>query len=143
MTGYQRMIDEAHTYLSPCVTYGHALLDGEQRWDGSDLKDSAKGWTSYSWTRIAARSALENAGGCIVVDVGKEEVYETCAKPVPCMTDFILDREPRVYETAHGYMVRVTPETYQVRPVRPATAWPRRCTCRWTPPRRSAASSTP
>ena len=115
-TDYERMIDRAHTHLSPRATYGHDVLDGGQRWSGNDLKGKARMWASYHWTRCAATAALMKAGGECVYDLSQKNL-KIAALPVQCLTDILLDRdETTVWQTADGYVARVDGPA-----VRPAT----------------------
>ena len=118
-TDYDRMIDRAHTHLSPRATYGHDVLDGWQRWSGSDLGRKARMWGSYYWTRCAATAALAEAGGECVYDASRNHL-KIAALPVQCLADILLDRDKTpVWQTADGYVARV--DSSRGPAVRPAT----------------------
>ena len=102
-TAFERMIDHAHSYLPPRAAYGHDVLDGVQRWSGSDLRGEAGYWgASYDRTRGAAYGALAAAGGECVYDLSQRGL-KVAALPIA------RDRtgEVIVWQTASGYVARV------------------------------------
>ena len=123
-TDYARMIDRAHTHLSPRATYGHNVLDGWQRWSGSDLGRKARMWGSYYWTRCAATAALAEAGGECVYDLSQNG-RKIAALPVHSRRALDGRDITAVWQTADGYVARVDkspePKIMSETDVRPAT----------------------
>ena len=63
----QTVITLACASLPDRAQYARAVIEGDQRWSGADLKGKAKRFgAGYARQRSRARTALFNAGGCIV-----------------------------------------------------------------------------
>ena len=81
--------------------YARDVIEGYQRWSGSDLRGKARKFgAGYARQRTRARTALFDAGGMILaVDHGRH------VTAVPVGTD---DYGRAIYQTPNGVAVQVT-----------------------------------
>jgi hypothetical protein len=64
---YEAVIQTALNKLSSRATYQRAVITGDQRWSGADLRGKAKRFGyQYAQARKIAKSALREAGGDII-----------------------------------------------------------------------------
>lgn len=97
----QTILTLACASLPPRARYARDVIEGYQRWSGSDLRGKARKYgAGYARQRTRARTALFAAGGMILaVDRGRH------VTAVPVGTD---DYGNAVYATPSGTAVQVT-----------------------------------
>ncbi len=99
----QTVITLACASLPVRAQYARAVIEGDQRWSGADLRGKARKFgAGYARQRSRARTALFNAGGCIVaIDRGLN------VTAVQVGTD---DMGRTIYATTHGIAVQASAE---------------------------------